>query len=200
MEKNRIKESIEIIAAGGMVIVSDDADRENEADIIIAAEKITVEQMAFLIRYSSGIITVPMQSERLRALGLDRLKTETPARFDTPFVMPVDYIKTTRGGVSAKERVDTIRALIDPSVEPDDFGKPGHVFPLEAHKDGLRGRNGHTEAAMELVTRAGLYPAAVIGELMNDDGTMMAQEALLSFAKEHNLIHISIQEMIDSFF
>lgn len=189
---------IAAIGRGEMVVVSDDPDRENEADLIVAAEKVTAPQMAFMIRYTSGIITVPMKSDRLQELGLARLESDNPATFDTPFVMPVDFTPKTRGGVSAEERIATIQALVDPATDPSDLGRPGHVFPLQAHADGLRGRNGHTEAGVHLVEQAGLYPAAVIGELMNDDGTMMAGEQLASFVKEHGFLHCSIQDLIDS--
>lgn len=186
------------IREGKMVVVSDDPDRENEADLIVAAEKMTVEQMAFMIRYTSGIITVPMKMERLKELGIERLTSDTPATFDTPFAMAVDYTPTTRGGVSAQERINTIRALIDPQTDPADLGRPGHVFPLVAHPEGLRARNGHTEAAIELVQRAGLTPAAVIGELMNDDGTMMEGEQLRAFVAEHGFEYCSIKDIVDT--
>jgi 3,4-dihydroxy 2-butanone 4-phosphate synthase/GTP cyclohydrolase II len=186
------------IAEGKMVVVSDHPDRENEADLIVAADQMTVEQMAFMIRYTSGIITVPMRESRLQELRLERLQSDTPATFDTPFVMPVDFLPSTRGGVSAQERISTIRALIDPQTRPSDLGRPGHVFPLQAHSEGLQARAGHTEAGMYLVEQAGRYPAAVIGELINDDGTMMAGDALTSFVQEHGFAYCSIQDMIDS--
>lgn len=189
---------IRAIGRGEMVVVSDDPDRENEADLIVAAEKMTVEQMAFMIRYTSGIITVPMKADRLQKLGLARLESDNPATFDTPFVMPVDFTPKTRGGVSAQERIATIQALVDPETNPADLGRPGHVFPLQAHADGLRGRNGHTEAGMYLVEQAGLYPAAVIGELMNDNGSMMAGDTLSAFVEKHGFLHCTIQDLIDS--
>jgi 3,4-dihydroxy 2-butanone 4-phosphate synthase/GTP cyclohydrolase II len=178
---------IEALANGRFVAVTDDEQREDEADLVIAAEHITVEQMAFLIRHTSGIICVPMRAERLRELGLELLPTTQPTRFGTPFTMPVDFLPTSRGGVSAEERVQTIRALIDPATNPADLGRPGHVFPLQGHPDGLRGRAGHTEAALELVQRAQLYPAAVIGELMDEHGRMMRGKLLHDFLQQHDI-------------
>ena len=183
------------IKTGGIVAISDDEAREDEADLIVAAELITVEQMAFLIRYTSGIITVPMTAERLIELEIEVLKSDNPANFNTPFALPVDLKSATRGGVSAAERLATVRALVDPATRPVELGRPGHVFPLQVHPDGLAGRQGHTEAALELMKRAGLQPIAVIGELMNDDGTMMRGKGLLDFLELNNIPLASIEAL-----
>lgn len=181
---------------GHAVVVQDDRDREHEADLVIAAEKITVKQMAFMIRWTSGIITVPMTRKRLRALHLSRLRSKTPSRFGTAMVMPVDFIPTTRGGVSAKERVATIRALCNLKTKPEELGRPGHVFPLQAHARLLNGRQGHTEAAITLLNAAHCQPIAVIGELMNEDGTMMRSPRLQNFCRKHHFITITIRDII----
>lgn len=186
---------VEHLQQGGIVAVTDDEQRENEADLILAATHITQEQMAFCIRNTSGIICVAMQEERLRALGLERLPTDNPAHFDTPFTMSVDVKEGTRGGVSAEERTATVHALVDDSIDPSAFGRPGHVFPLVAHAGGLAARQGHTEAGVALMQLAGMYPAAVIAELMNEDGTMMRGNTLREFTTQHDIPLISIDDI-----
>lgn len=183
------------LRAGRFVAVADDETRENEADLVIAAEYVTTEQMAFLIRHTSGIICVPMLGERLEQLGLPMLTDTNTARFGTPFAMPVDFLPTSRGGVSAEERVNTIKALIDPHTDSANFGMPGHVFPLRAHPQGLRGRKGHTEASVALMQLSGLHSYAVIGELMDDRGSMMRGEALRAFLQEHDIPLCSIADI-----
>jgi len=186
------------LLAGSFVAVSDDASREDEADLVIAAEHVTEQQMAFLIRNTSGIICVPMQAKRLEQLGLELLQKSqhNTAHFGTPFTMPVDYLPTSRGGVSAEERVSTIRALLDPTTKPEDFGRPGHVFPLQAHPEGLRGRQGHTEAALALLQLAGLQPVAVIGELMDEHGKMMRGDVLHTFLAMHDIPLCTIADIL----
>ncbi len=188
---------IDAIQSGQWVAVSDAVDREHEVDLVIPAQHITVEQMAFMIRHTSGIICVAMKEDRLRQLGLERLPTTNPSHFDTPFTMSVDYKPATRGGVSAQERVATVHALTDLHAAPGDFGRPGHVFPLQAHSQGLHGRQGHTEAALYLMEHAQQYPAAVIGELMNDDGTMMRGDELNHFLLHHHIPLVSINELLN---
>lgn len=182
---------------GHFVAVSDDADREHEADLIIGAEHITTEQMAFLIRHTSGIICVPMLADRLQRLELERITSKNPARFDTPFVMPVDLKSACVGGVSAAERAATVRALVDPKTQPEDFGRPGHVFPLQAHPEGLAARQGHTEVSIALMQLAELQPVAVIGELMNDNGEMMRGEELHTFLQQHSILHTTIETIAE---
>ncbi len=189
---------IATLQRGQFVAVSDHEDREDEADLVVAAEHVTTEQMAFLIRYTSGIITVPMLPTRAEELKLELLRTDNPANFDTPFMMPVDLKSGTRGGVSAAERVATVRALVDPTTSPEELGRPGHVFPLRAKAGGLAARQGHTEASIHLMQQAGLQPIAVIGELMNDDGTMMRGELLQAFLSQHEIPLISIAALLES--
>lgn len=192
-----ITAAVEQLQQGTFVAVSDDNDREHEADLIIAAEYITVEQMAFLIRHTSGIICTPITAQRQQELDLPRLQSSNPSHFDTPFTMPIDYMPATRGGVSAEERTATVHALVDPQTDPNDFGKPGHVFPLVAVEGGVLERSGHTEAAMDLMKLANLKPVSVIGELMNTDGTMMRGSSLEAFLEEHNILHITIAELVE---
>lgn len=192
-----IPDILTTLKKGRFVAVTDAKNRENEADLIIPAQYITTPKMAFLIRYTSGIICVAMTKERLKQLQLKRLATDNPANFDTPFMMPVDLNSKTRGGVSAQERAATIKALVDPKTKPNDFGKPGHVYPLQAHEQRLAGRQGHTEASVALMELAGLNPAAVIGELINDTGTMMRGKLLREFVQEHNIPLCSIQDIIE---
>lgn len=190
-----LAESIVRLQKGLFVAVSDNSDREDEADLVIAAEFITEEQMAFLIRHTSGIITVPMTKEQLDRLQLPLLTNNNTANFGTPFAIPVDLKNGTRGGVSARERVLTVRALVDPNTKPEDLGRPGHIFPLQGHSGGLQARQGHTEAALALLSLANLQPIGVIGELMNDDGTMMRGDSLHTFLEKHDIPHISIESI-----
>lgn len=181
---------------GKFVVVYDDRDRENEYDLVVAAQKITVQKMAFLISHTSGIVCVAMTPERLRQLALPLLHSPHPANFDTPFTMPVDYNRGVKGGVSARERVSTVRALIKTGTLPNDLGRPGHVFPLRAHPRGLAGRQGHTEATVELMCRAKLYPAAVFAELLNDDGTLMRGRRLQNFVQKNHLLLCSVSNLL----
>lgn len=182
-----------------MIAVTDDASRENEADIIVSAQLITETQMAFLIRYTSGIICVPLTAKRLRELGLERLQSSLhPAHFGTPFAMPVDYMHGTSSGVSAHDRTATAHALAQPDARAQDFGAPGHIFPLVEAQGGLATRQGHTEASLALMRLAGVYEVAVIGELMNDDGTMMRGALLDMFLKQHNIPLCSVQDILDA--
>ncbi len=194
MEK-MIDAVLEALSQGKCVAVTDAVDREDEADLVIAAQFITEEQMAFMIRHTSGILCVPMTHERLMQLDIPLLSSTHSTRFGTPMAMPVDYLPTSRGGVSAQERVSTVRALIDPKTQPSDFGRPGHVFPLQAHPQGLAGRRGHTEAAIVLMERCGLYPAAVIGELMDDRGKMLRGDVLHDFLEEHHISFCTINDI-----
>lgn len=186
------------LRSGQFVAVTDDETRENEADLVVAAECITNEQMAFLIRYTSGIICVPMPEERLHSFGLERLVNTSTVRFGTPFTMPVDYTPGTTSGVSAADRVATVKALLDEHTDPKDFGVPGHVFPLMEASGGLKNRKGHTEASLALLRLAGFQPIAVIGELMNDDGTMMRGQSLQQFLNAHDIPLCSIQDILDT--
>jgi 3,4-dihydroxy-2-butanone 4-phosphate synthase len=190
-----VSEAIEAIANGEFVIVVDDTDRENEGDLIIAAEKITTEQMAFLVRYSSGLVCVAMGEERLRELQLPQMVTQNSDPFRTAFTVSVDYKHGTTSGISAAERALTLRKLADPSTRASDFLRPGHIFPLRARLGGVLERPGHTEAAYDLAAMAGLSPAGVLCEIVNEDGSMARRPDLLRFARQHGLKAITIADL-----
>lgn len=191
-----VVDAVEAIANGEFVIVVDDTDRENEGDLIIAAEKITTEHMAFLVKYSSGLVCVAMQEQRLQALDLPQMVTHNADPFRTAFTVSVDYKYGTTSGISAADRALTLRALADPSSQASDFHRPGHIFPLRARLGGVLERPGHTEAAHDLAAMAGLQPVGVLCEIVNDDGSMARRPDLLRFAKQHGLKMITIADMI----
>lgn len=180
------------IRKGLPVIIIDGPTRENEADLMCAAQVVSARSMAFMIRYTSGIICAPMTRERARLLRLIPLMQRPTVRFGTNFLMPVDVYQGTRSGVSAHDRMLTVRRLADSRAKPSDFGRPGHVFPLCAHPQLLRGRNGHTEAAITLLTMAKLQLVGVIGELMNENGTMMRGVSLKKFSRKFAIPILSI--------
>jgi 3,4-dihydroxy 2-butanone 4-phosphate synthase/GTP cyclohydrolase II len=191
-----VDEILADLRAGRMVIILDDEDRENEGDFIMAAEHATPEAVAFMIRYSSGILCVPMQDERLEQLDLPQMVPNNDEAYRTAFTVTVDYRHGTTTGVSAGDRSITIRALADSASVPEDYARPGHVFPLRARKGGVLVRAGHTEAAVDLCQLAGLKPAGVLCELMNDDGTMSRRAEIEAFAKQHNLKIGTIADLI----
>lgn len=192
---NTIEEAIEEIKAGRMIIVVDDEDRENEGDLVMAAEKVTPEAINFMATYGKGLICTPMKGERLDELDIRQMVTDNTDNHETAFTVSVDY-KTTRTGISAFERAETIQALIRPGVVPSDFRRPGHVFPLRYKEGGVLRRTGHTEATIDLAVLAGLYPAGVCCEIMNDDGTMARVPQLMEFARCHNLKVITVADLI----
>jgi 3,4-dihydroxy 2-butanone 4-phosphate synthase/GTP cyclohydrolase II len=192
----RVEAAIADVGAGRMVIVVDDQDRENEGDIIIAAEKVTPEHIGFMVRYCSGIICVPMEGQRLEELHLPLMISQNEESMRTAFTISVDARAGTTTGISASDRAHTIRALIDPRSRPDDLSRPGHIFPLRYTPGGVLRRAGHTEAAVDLARLAGLYPAGVLCEVVNEDGTMARLDDLELFAKEHDLSIISIADLI----
>ena len=192
----RPEELIAAIGRGEMVIVTDDEDRENEGDLIVAAEKITPEQMAFMIRHTSGIICVPMTAERLEELDLPQMVRLNTESHRTAFTESVDAKRGVTTGISAADRTQTVRVLIDPDAQPGDVARPGHMYPLRAAEGGVLRRAGHTEAGVDLVKAAGLYPAAVLSEIMNDDGTVARLADLERFAKEHDLLVGTIADLI----
>ncbi len=191
-----VSEAIEAIASGEFVIVVDDTDRENEGDLIIAAEKITTEQMAFLVRHSSGLVCVALGEERLNALALPQMVAQNADPFRTAFTVSVDYKYGTTSGISAADRALTLRALANSNSQASEFHRPGHIFPLRARVGGVLERPGHTEAAYDLARMAGLSPVGVLCEIVNDDGSMARRPDLLLFAKKHGLKIITIAEMI----
>jgi 3,4-dihydroxy 2-butanone 4-phosphate synthase/GTP cyclohydrolase II len=187
---------LEDMRAGRMVIILDDEDRENEGDLIMAAEHATPEMVAFMIRYTSGIICVPMDEDRLNRLDLPQMVPHNSEGYRTAFTVSVDYRFGTTTGVSSSDRAATIRALADRSSTPQDFARPGHIFPLRPRKGGVLIRAGHTEAAVDLCALAGLQPAGVLCEIMNDDGTMARRAELEVFARRHQLKIGTIADLI----
>lgn len=191
-----VEEAIEAIANGEFVVVVDDTDRENEGDLIIAAEKITPEKMAFLVRYSSGVVCVALSGERIDQLKLPQMVQKNNESFTTAFTVSVDYLHGTTTGISASDRALTLNALADEMTTGDDFAKPGHIFPLRARDGGVLERPGHTEAALDLAKLAGLKSAGVLCEIVNEDGSMARRPDLFSFAKQHQLKIITIADLI----
>ena len=191
-----IDAAIADLAAGKMVIVMDDDDRENEGDIIMAAEKITPEAVNFIARHARGLICVPMTEEHLERLGLDMMVETNTAPHGTAFTVSVDYLIGTTTGISAHDRAATIKALADPDSRPQDFGRPGHVFPLKAAEGGVLRRAGHTEAVVDLLGLAGLTPVGLLCEILDDDGSMARAPRLHRFAHEHQLNIITIRDLI----
>ncbi|MBN1696672.1 MAG: bifunctional 3,4-dihydroxy-2-butanone-4-phosphate synthase/GTP cyclohydrolase II [Spirochaetales bacterium] len=190
-----IEKAIEEITRGKMIIVVDDGDRENEGDLIIAAEKATPESINFMAKYGRGLICVPLQGERLDILRLPPMVSDNREKMKTAFTVSVDAKECTTG-ISAHERWLTIKKLIDPATTPDDLLRPGHVFPLRYENGGVLKRAGHTESAIDLAVLAGLYPAGIICEIMNEDGTMARTPELEVFASTHNLSIITIADLI----
>jgi 3,4-dihydroxy 2-butanone 4-phosphate synthase/GTP cyclohydrolase II len=192
---NTVEEAIEALRAGEMIVVVDDEDRENEGDLLMAAEMATPEAINFMAKYGRGLICVPMLRERLDTLGIhDMIERNTDPK-QTAFTVSVDSMRCTTG-ISAAERAMTIQHLLETEAKPEDFMRPGHIFPLVAKDGGVLRRAGHTEAAVDLAKLAGLQPAGVICEIMNDDGTMARVPELIEYSKLHNLKMITIEELI----
>ncbi|ACB96213.1 3,4-dihydroxy-2-butanone-4-phosphate synthase [Beijerinckia indica] len=196
MTISNIEDTIAAIAHGEMVIVLDDQKRENEGDIVVASEAVTAETVAFMMNYARGLICIAMEGERLDALDIPLMVPRNTESHKTAFTVSVDYIPGTSTGISAADRAATIRALVNEQSRPDDFARPGHIFPLRAHRQGLLARPGHTEAAVELARLAGMAPSGTICEVANDDGTMARPPELQIFAKRHNLRLITIEDLI----
>lgn len=193
---SKIEEAIKDIKEGKMVIVIDDENRENEGDIIIAAEKATPESINFMAKYARGLICMPMEGEILDKLEINPMVEHNTDNHETAFTVSIDYVDTTTG-ISAFERCHTILKVIDENSKPLDFRRPGHIFPLRAKKGGVLERRGHTEAAVDLAKLAGLKGAGVICEIMKDDGTMARTKDLMEFSKEKNIKIITIADLID---
>jgi 3,4-dihydroxy 2-butanone 4-phosphate synthase/GTP cyclohydrolase II len=192
----RIEDAVADIAAGRMVIVVDDEDRENEGDLTIAAEKVTPAAINFMARYGRGLICLSMTPERLDELDVPLMVADNTSRFDTAFCVPFEAKGRTTTGISAADRATTVLAAIDPATRPSDLARPGHMFPLRARTGGVIVRAGQTEAAVDLARMAGLYPAGVICEIMNEDGTMARVPSLAKFARRHGLRMITIADLI----
>ena len=195
-ELDTIREAIDAIAAGKFVVVVDDEDRENEGDLIIAADLVSDEDMAFMVKYTSGVVCCAITNERADSLHLPLMVANNTEAMGTAFTISVDVAEGTTTGISASDRSLTCKALADPEVAASGFARPGHVFPLRARAGGVLKSAGHTEAAVDLATMAGLAPAGVLCEIVSDDGTMARLPELVEFAKTHEIPIISIADMI----
>jgi 3,4-dihydroxy 2-butanone 4-phosphate synthase/GTP cyclohydrolase II len=191
-----ISEAIEEMRAGRFLIIVDDESRENEGDLTIAAEKITPEAINFMAKYGRGLICIAMTRERLDELRIPLMVSDNTSKFTSPFTISVEARHNVTTGISAQDRAETIRCLIDPSTTPEDISRPGHMFPLRARAGGVLVRAGHTEAVVDLAKIAGLYPAGVICEVMSDDGTMARVPELERIAGEHGIKMISVAQII----
>ncbi len=196
MPLNTIKEAIEDFKKGKFLIVVDDEDRENEGDFIIAAEKITPEKVNFMLKNGRGVLCAPITEERCQELELDRQVSNNTSILGTPFTVTIDKIEGCTTGVSAADRAATIKALADPTSTPNTFGRPGHINPLYAKIKGVLCRPGHTEAAIDLARLAGMYPAAALIEIMNEDGTMARMPDLQIVAEKFKIKIITIKDLI----
>ncbi|TDD60571.1 bifunctional 3,4-dihydroxy-2-butanone-4-phosphate synthase/GTP cyclohydrolase II [Kribbella antibiotica] len=196
LKLDTIEHALEEIRAGRPIVVVDDEDRENEGDLIFAASKATPELLAFMIRYSSGVVCVPMEGPELDRLGIPLMTPHNRERMRTAYTISVDARDGITTGISAADRARTIKVLADSASESYDLVQPGHIFPLRAREGGVLVRPGHTEASVDLARIAGLNPTAVISELVNDDGTMKRGQDLRTFADEHGLVLISIDDLI----
>ncbi|KAF5886068.1 3,4-dihydroxy-2-butanone-4-phosphate synthase [Rhizobium sp. PEPV16] len=191
-----IEDAISAIASGKMVVVVDDQNRENEGDIVVAADAVTPETIAFMMTHARGLVCIAMEGERLDALDIPLMVPNNTESHKTAFTVSVDYLKGTSTGISAADRAATVRALVDDRAKADEFARPGHIFPLRANPRGVLGRPGHTEAAIDLARLAGRIPAGVICEVANDDGTMSRLPELTLFAERHNLPLVTIEDLV----
>ena len=192
----RVRAALDALRAGRPILLSDDRDREDEADLIVAAERLDTETMALLIRECSGIVCLCLPDERLRRLGLPPMVADNRSRHGTAFTVSIEAARGVSTGVSAADRVTTVRAAIADGARADDLVSPGHVFPLRAAPGGVLARRGHTEGAVELCALAGLKPAAVLCELMNPDGTMARGAQVERFARLHDLPWLTIEDIV----
>ena len=191
-----VEEAVEIIKNGGMVILTDDEDRENEGDLVVASEFITPEYINFMSKYGKGLICVSLSPERCDELQLNMMVQDNSSKFGTAFTVSVEAREGVTTGISAKDRATTIKTLINPASTFRDIATPGHMFPLRAKKGGVLVRPGQTEGSYDLARMAGLYPSGVICEIMDDDGTMARMPRLIEFAKEHNLKIVTVADLI----
>jgi 3,4-dihydroxy 2-butanone 4-phosphate synthase/GTP cyclohydrolase II len=196
VSQSHVPQAVDAFGRGEIVVVTDDDDRENEGDLILAAVHATPEKMAFVIRNTCGIVTAPLTAETARRLHLAPMVAENDAIHGTAFTVSVDYRHGTTSGISAEERTLTIRNLANGNAGPADFVRPGHIFPLVAKDGGVLMRSGHTEAAIDLCRLAGIAPVAAICELVNDDGTVMRGPQVQAFAEKHGLKRISVADLI----
>ncbi|HEY9213722.1 MAG TPA: 3,4-dihydroxy-2-butanone-4-phosphate synthase [Ancylobacter sp.] len=194
--QSRIEAAIEAFARGEMLVVTDDDDRENEGDLIVAAQFATTEKLAFIVRHTSGIVCTPLSAEHAKRLRLSPMVSDNDAPHSTAFTISVDYRHGTTTGISAEDRTATVRALANSNAGAADFVRPGHIFPLIAREGGVLMRSGHTEAAVDLCKLANLEPVGVICELVNDDGSVMRGPKVADFAAAHKLMRISVADLI----
>ncbi len=192
----KIEDAIKQLQRGDFIIIVDDENRENEGDLVLAAEKATPSKLNYMIKWAKGIMCVPIDGKRLDELKIPLMVLNNSDRFNTPFTISVDAKKNTTTGVSVYDRLKTIKALINSVTKPEDLLRPGHVFPLRSADNGVLERQGHTEAAVELCKLANLYPAAVIAEIMKDDGSMAKLDDLELFAEKHKLSIYTIKDLV----
>lgn len=192
----RVEHALDALRQGRGVLVLDDEDRENEGDMIFAAENMTVEQMALTIRHGSGIVCLCLTEERRQQLELPMMVAHNSSHYQTAFTVTIEAAEGVTTGVSAADRITTIRAAIADDAKPSDLNHPGHVFPLRAQPGGVLTRGGHTEASIDLATLAGLKPAGVLCELNNDDGSMARAPEVIAFAKQHNMPVLTIEDIV----
>ena len=191
-----VEKALEVIRAGRLVILVDDEDRENEGDLMVAAEKVTPEIINFMTRHGRGLICLPLTHQRMAELDLPLMVSENTARFQTAFTVSIDAIKGVTTGISAYDRARTVLAVIDPKTKPEDLARPGHVFPLQAREGGVLARAGQTEASVDLTRMAGMTPAGVICEIMNEDGTMSHMPQLEEFSKAFDIPILTVADLI----
>jgi 3,4-dihydroxy 2-butanone 4-phosphate synthase len=192
----RVENALIALREGRGAMVLDDEDRENEGDMIFAAENMTVEQMALTIRHGSGIVCLCLTDERRKQLDLPMMVENNTSAYGTGFTVTIEAAHGVTTGVSAADRLTTVRAAISDNAKPSDLNRPGHVFPLRAQPGGVLTRGGHTEATIDLVSLAGFKPAGVLCELTNDDGTMARAPECIKFAKEHNMALVTIEDLV----
>lgn len=191
-----VPKALEILRAGKMIIIVDDENRENEGDLMIASEKISPEAVNFMAKHARGLICVTLTEERSKELNLPLMVSENTSSFQTPFTVSVDARHGTTTGISAFDRAETIKQIINPGTKPDDLTRPGHIFPLRAKKGGVLVRTGQTEASLDLAALAGLYPSGVICEIMKEDGSMARMPDLIEFSKQFSIPIITIEEIV----
>ncbi|MDP7323825.1 MAG: 3,4-dihydroxy-2-butanone-4-phosphate synthase [Candidatus Woesearchaeota archaeon] len=197
MNFTKIESAIKLMQRGKFLIVVDDENRENEGDIVIAAEKATPSKINYMLKHARGIMCLPTAAERLDELKIPLMVSDNSDKFNTPFTVSIDAKRNTTTGVSVSDRLETIKVILNKDSKPEDLVRPGHMFPLRANGNGVLDRPGHTEAAVDLCKLAGLSQVAIIAEIMNDDGSMARLEDLEEFAKKHNLEMITIKDLIE---
>ncbi|MHC0447892.1 3,4-dihydroxy-2-butanone-4-phosphate synthase [Flavobacterium sp. 3-218] len=194
--KERVENALKQLKNGKGVLVTDDENRENEGDLIYSAQHINVQDMALMIRECSGIVCLCLTNEKADQLELPYMVTENTSSFQTPFTITIEAKNGVTTGVSAQDRITTIKTAIAANAKPEDLAKPGHIFPLRANDNGVLGRNGHTEGSVDLMKLAGLQTEAVLCELMNVDGSMAKLDKIVSFAQQRDLVVLSIEDII----